>query len=227
MYKEKLYTFKDDKIVLKDDLNEYCEVIKKSLIRDINNENKDETKESKFEIDKLEKIESYENFDNLKEILKTANKNLNRYKEEEKEPYVNKIKLEQIQETAKKLSSEEFKEITKNLGSILNVKNPIKNDIYKDFMKTFKISKERINLSSLEMIFKPNLATQTILTDVGTHIDVNELIKYFLNPTPNPRIYRELGDGFIKNNGLTVVIDCSASCFINIITIHGVQYKYY
>ncbi len=40
-------------------------------------------------------------------------------------------------------------------------------------MKTFKISKERINLSSLEMIFKPNLATQTILTDVGTHIDVN------------------------------------------------------
>ena len=81
MYKEKLYTFKDDKIVLKDDLNEYCEVIKKSLIRDINNENKDETKESKFEIDKLEKIESYENFDNLKEILKTANKNLNRYKE--------------------------------------------------------------------------------------------------------------------------------------------------
>ena len=94
-------------------------------------------------------------------------------------------------------------------------------------MKTFRIPKERINLSSLEMIFKPNLPTQTILTDVGTHVDVNELIKYFINPTPNPRIYRELGDGFIKNNGLTVVIDCSASCFINIITIHGVQYKYY
>ena len=88
MYKEKLYTFKDDKIVLKDDLKEYCEVIKKSLIRNISNENKDETKESKFEIDKLEKIESYENFDNLKEILKTANKNLNSYKEEEEEPYV-------------------------------------------------------------------------------------------------------------------------------------------
>ena len=60
-------------------------------------------------------------------------------------------------------------------------------------MKTFKITKERINLSSLEMIFKPYLSTQTILNDVGTHIDVNELIKYFLNPTPNLRIYRELG----------------------------------
>ena len=64
------------------------------------------------------------------------------------------------------------------------------------------------------MIFKPNLPTQIILTDVGTYIDVNELIKYFLNPTPNPRIYRELGDGFIKNYGVTVVIDC---CTIQIL----------
>ena len=63
------------------------------------------------------------------------------------------------------------------------------------------------------MIFKPNLPTQIILTDVGTYIDVNELIKYFLNPTPNPRIYRELGDGFVKNYGVTIVIDSSISCF--------------
>ena len=70
------------------------------------------------------------------------------------------------------------------------------------------------------MIFKPNLPTQIILTDVGTHIDVNELIKYFLNPTPNPRIYRELGDGFIKNYGVTVVIDCSTSCFSPLYNYH-------
>lgn len=75
-------------------------------------------------------------------------------------------------------------------------------------MESFKIKKEKINLSLLELIFKPNLAL-----DVGTHIDVNELIKYFLNPTPNPRIFRELGDGFIKNYGLTVIIDPSISCF--------------
>ena len=71
-----------------------------------------------------------------------------------------------------------FKEITKNLGSILNAKNPVNQDIT-EFMKIFRTPKERINLSSLETIFKPNLPTQIILTDVGTHIDVNELIKYF------------------------------------------------
>jgi hypothetical protein len=80
-------------------------------------------------------------------------------------------------------------------------------------MESFKIKKEKINLSLLELIFKPNLATQNILTDLGTHIDVNGLIKYFLNPTPNPRIFRELGDGFTKNYGLTVIIDPSISCF--------------
>ena len=31
----------------------------------------------------------------------------------------------------------------------------------------------------MEYIFKPNLPTQPVLTDDGTHIDVNELIKYF------------------------------------------------
>lgn len=209
MYKEKIYTSKDEKYeILKDNLKKYYEVIIKSLIRKTKNENKEPTKESKFEIDKLEKIQLIENFDNLNNILSNANK----YLKVNEEPYIDKIKLEQIQETAKKLSPKEFKEITKNLGSILNVINPVKIDI-SDFMKTFKIPKERINLSSLEMIFKPNLATQTILTDVGTHIDVNELIKYFLNPSPNPRIYRELGDGFVKNYGVTVIIDSSTSCF--------------
>ena len=72
----------------------------------------------------------------------------------------------------------------------------------------------------MEIIFKPNLPTQTILTDVGSHIDVNELIKYFLNPTPNPRIYREIGDGYIKNYGVTVVVDSSSSCFGSLSIVH-------
>ena len=41
----------------------------------------------------------------------------------------------------------------------------------------------------------------------------NELIKYILNPTPNPRIYREIGDDFIKNYGVTVIIGNSCLCF--------------
>ena len=31
----------------------------------------------------------------------------------------------------------------------------------------------------MEYIFKPNLPTQPVLTNDGTHIDINELIKYF------------------------------------------------
>jgi len=42
------------------------------------------------------------------------------------------------------------------------------------------------------------LPTKTILTDVGSHIDVNELIIYFLIPTSNPRIYREMVMGILK-----------------------------
>jgi hypothetical protein len=67
-------------------------------------------------------------------------------------------------------------------------------------------------LSILDSIFKPNLPTRTILTDKGTHIDINELIKYYLNPTPDPKIYRESGC-FIRNYGVTVIIDSSISCF--------------
>lgn len=81
------------------------------------------------------------------------------------------------------------------------------------FEKLFKIRKEKINLSLLGLIFKPNLPKHKILTDVGIHIDVNELINYFLNPTINPKIYRELAGWFIKNYGVTTIIDSSISCF--------------
>ena len=61
------------------------------------------------------------------------------------DPYIDKIKLEQIKERPKNLNQKEFEEITKNLGSILYVKNPAKNDNITEFMKTFRIPKERIN----------------------------------------------------------------------------------
>ncbi len=75
----------------------------------------------------------------------------------------------------------------------------------------------------MEYIFKPNLPTQPVLTDDGTHIDVNELIKYFLNPTPNPKIYREIRDGLVKNYGVTIVIDVSVSCLCDISFMHTIQ----
>ena len=95
-------------------------------------------------------------------------------------------------------------------------------------MKLFKIKKEKNNLSFLELIFEPNLPTQTILTDIGSNIDVNELIKYFVNPTLNPKIYRELADGFIKNYGVAIVIDSSTSRLIHFqVCILGILYKFY
>ena len=65
----------------------------------------------------------------------------------------------------------------------------------------------------LDKIFVPNIPTQKILTDVGSNLVVIELIKYFLNPIPNPNIYIELGDGLIKNYGVLILIDSSISCF--------------
>ena len=99
-------------------------------------------------------------------------------------------------------------------------KEDFKKEIKSVVKELFKVRKEKINTPLLEIIFKPNLPTQTILTDVGSHIDVNELIKYFLNPTPNPRIYREIGDGYIKNYGVTVVVDSSSSCFGSLSIVH-------
>ena len=42
-------------------------------------------------------------------------------------------------------------------------------------MKIFKIQKDKISISLLEKIFKPNLATKYILTNTGTNIDMNEV----------------------------------------------------
>lgn len=71
----------------------------------------------------------------------------------------------------------------------------------------------------LELIFKANLVNQTILTGVGNHIDINELINSFINPiTIRFRIY--LRDEFIKNYEDTLILDSSISCFISLLSQH-------
>ena len=96
-------------------------------------------------------------------------------------------------------------------------------DIINDFTKEFKEKKEKMTLSSLELIFKPNKPTQLVLSSKGSIIDINELIKYFLNPTPTPMFYRELNGGFIKNYGITLVIDNSISCLNVLCAEHTIQ----
>ena len=211
MSKEKLFIQNKNTFEINEEyLKIYIKSILNVLRRTNDNDNKNKIEKSHFEIKELNNIPSKDYLKNLGNILID-----NPLRELKEEPYTKKIKMPLIQEAVPKLGQNEVKEISKNIGSIIrvsNINNDDKNEI-RTFMKYFKIRKEKINLSILDLIFKPNLPTQTILTDIGTHIDVNELIKYFLNPTPNPRIYRELGDGFIKNYGVTVIIDSSISCF--------------
>ena len=219
MSKEKLYIQKGNSYEINEEyLQNYIKAILNVLRRYKDKDNNNNTEKALFETKKLNNIPSKENLKNLENIITD-----NSLRDIKEEPFIKKIKLPQIQEAVPKMNKNEIKEISKNIGSIMKVVEPInneeKNEI-KNFMKLFKIRKEKINLSILDLIFKPNLPTQTILTDVGTHIDVNELIKYFLNPTPNPRIYRELGDGFIKNYGVTVIIDSSISCFNSLTSQH-------
>ena len=210
MYMEKLYN-KNYSEINEENVKEYIISMVSVLRRLKESDHNEKTEKAVFEIDELNNIPLNENLENLGKMI--LDNSLRQLKED---PYLKKIKLNQFKEPIQKLNQKESKEISKNIGSIMKIKNPIKEEEnlqIRQFMRIFKTKKEKINLSLLEMIFKPNLATQTILTDVGTHIDVNELIKYFLNPTPNPRIYREIGDGFIKNYGVTVIIDSSISCF--------------
>ena len=166
----------------------------------------------------LNELNNTPSIDNLRNIL------ANDLDEVKEEPYIKKNKLNPLQEALPKQDPKEFKELSKYIGQIMKINNLPKEDFKKEIKnivkELFKVKKEKINTSLLEIIFKPNLPTQTILTDVGTHIDLNELIKYFLNPTPNPRIYREIGDGYIKNYGVTVIVDCSSSCFGSLSIVH-------
>ena len=63
----------------------------------------------------------------------------------------------------------------------------------------------------MNTIFKPNLPAQGVLCEEGTHLDITELIKYSINKIPNPRLYREIRDGFVKNYRVGIIIDTSNS----------------
>lgn len=143
-------------------------------------------------------------------IDKKFDLNITEYdKSPEEEQIFSKKEKFQFQYKIPEIKLEEEKLISSKIGKILEIENGI---IHSERNKReFKVPKNLINTSLLEIIFEPNLPTETILTEVGTQIDIYEFIKLCLNPTPNPKIYRQLGDGFIKNYGLTIIIDSSYS----------------
>ena len=138
--------------------------------------------------------------------------------------YIRKKKLPLINDNEKD-NSKEFKSLYRNTGKLIKYDN-LGIDIQKQILlliKEFKEKREKIKSSYMNIIFQPNLATQAILCEEGTHLDVTELIKYSINKVPNPKLYREIRDGFIKNYGVSIVIDASISCLNELSIIHTIQ----
>ena len=122
-----------------------------------------------------------------------------------------------------KEDNKKFRELCKNTGKLLKCKYSGYPPEITELTTQFLLNKKKIKKSFLNIIFKPNLPTQEILCEEGTHLDVTELIKYSINKVPNPKLYREIKVGFIKNYGATVIIDCSISCLNDFSKIHSIQ----
>ena len=126
---------------------------------------------------------------------------------------------------SQKENKNQFKMFIQKTGKIIRY-NKLDIETQKNIIKLtreFKEKKERLKLNPMNIIFKPNLPTQEILVEEGTHLDITELIKYSINKTPNPRLYREVRDGFIKNYGVSIIIDTSLSCLNELCIIHTIQ----
>ena len=130
------------------------------------------TEKASYEIE--QKIILNDNLINLGNIIFNNN---NSFSELNEEIYIKKIKLPLEQDKIPELkeNENEFEEMRKNIGSIIELKIPIKDEEKSDvinFMKVFKIKKENIiNLSSLEMLFKPKLKDKFLNYRVTVNID--------------------------------------------------------
>jgi len=93
---------------------------------------------------------------------------------------------------------------------------------YDKLLMTF-INRKKLNISYLETIFKPNKASQAILSTTGTEFDITALILNIINPVPDPMIYLEEKGGLIRNYSVSVIIDLSISCFYELSASHSIQ----
>ena len=137
--------------------------------------------------------------------------------------YIKKNKMPLIYDNQKD-NLEQFKKFcqaTKKIIKIDNIDKEIQKKI-NNLIKKFK-EKNKFKFNQMNIIFKPNLPTQSILVEEGTHLDITELIKYSINKDPNPKLYREIRDGFIKNYGVSIIIDTSISCINDLSIIHLFQ----
>ena len=210
MTKDKLFIHNNKKLEINEEsISNMIKAITSFLIKNKEFDNNSKIEKSIFNFENLNQMSLNEYLSNLKGIISD-----NCYREKEEDPYIQTNNLPQQYIPPPKLDLIEYENITKNVNSIFEVKNPvIKDTELQNFMKIFKIQKDKKSISLLEKIFKPNLATKYILTNTGTNVDMNEVRKFFHIPTINPKIYRELEENYVRNYGITVIIDPSNSCF--------------
>ena len=117
-----------------------------------------------------------------------------------------------------KLYQKKLNKISKNL-----LDPSLSKDQYFNLLKQFRISRRNIDQQSLETIFKPNKASQMVLSTTGTEFDITALVLNLINPVPDPMIYLEEKGGLIRNYSVSLVIDSSISCFDELSGPHSFQ----
>ena len=112
-----------------------------------------------------------------------------------------------------------------NLGKILST--PIMEEKIriklKELIKTYIKNKQKINLINLESIYKPNKASQYVLSSTGTDFDITALVLNLINPVPEPLIYLEEKGGLMRNYRVTIILDTSISCLRELSFLHTFQ----
>jgi hypothetical protein len=190
------------------------------LLRGISKIDNTERLTALFNIDKSAQL----TIDNIKYYERLINdKTLNEAQFDEL--YIKKNNINSKVYDNKNITQKQYKKFCENTGKIIrynNIDSQLQMHIRK-IVKKFKKDKTKIKRNLMNIIFEPNLPTQTALVEEGTHLDLIEFFKYKINPVPNPRLYREMKDGLIKNYGVSIIIDTSISCLNDLSILHTVQ----
>ena len=112
-----------------------------------------------------------------------------------------------------------------NFGKLLKIslKEDKVKDMVKEVIKSYLKSKQKINLISLESIYKPNKASQYVLSSTGTDFEITALVLNLINPVPEPLIYLEEKGGLMRNYRVTIILDTSISCLNSLSFLHTFQ----
>ena len=148
---------------------------------------------------------SKQNYNNLKEIFLKINN------EKDNSQNINKGGDE-------KINRENFGKLIK----ISNKEDKVK-EMIKEVIKSYLKSKQKINLISLESIYKPNKASQYVLSSTGTDFEITALVLNLINPVPEPLIYLEEKGGLMRNYRVTIILDTSISCLNSLSFLHTFQ----